>query len=92
MAAAVDQNSSEPEFAALVAFDWGNDKHAWAAQDAESGTRTRGELEARPEHVDPFAGRLPGCVYVRKRDGVPSPVSWPAGRSRIRTKARCIVV
>ena len=52
MAAAVDQNVSEPEFAALVAFDWGNDKHAWAAQDAESGTRTRGELEARPEHVD----------------------------------------
>ena len=52
MAAAVDRNGSEPEFAALVAFDWGNDKHAWAAQDAESGTRERGELEARPEVVD----------------------------------------
>ena len=35
---------------------------------------------------------MPGCVYVRKRDGVPSSVPRPAGRSSIRTEARCIVV
>lgn len=64
MAAAVDRNSSEPEFAALVAFDWGNDKHAWAAQDTETGARERGELEARPEQVDAwmtaYLARYPG--------------------------------
>src|SRR5438132_8722914 len=48
MATAVDRSVSEPEFAAIVAFDWGNDKHVWAAQDAESGTRTRGELACVP--------------------------------------------
>ncbi len=64
MAAALDRNGSEPEFAALVAFDWGNDKHAWAAQDTASGARERGELEARPEEVDAwmttYLARYPG--------------------------------
>ena len=64
MATAVDRNVSEPEFAAMVAFDWGNDKHAWVTQDVESGTRERGELEARPEHVDAwmtaYLARYPG--------------------------------
>jgi transposase len=64
MATAVDRNSSAPDFAAFVAFDWGNDKHAWTAQDGESGIRERGELEARPEVVDvwmtAYLARYPG--------------------------------
>jgi hypothetical protein len=75
MAATVDRNSSEPEFAAMVAFDWGNDKHAWVAQDTETGARERGELEARPEEVDAwmtaflarYSGRRVAVALEQKR-------------------------
>jgi hypothetical protein len=77
MARQVHRNGSEsaPDFAAFVAIDWGNDKHVWVAQDAQSGIRERGALEARPEAVD------------RLDDGVPGPVSWPADRGGTRAKA-----
>src|SRR5947207_11691553 len=64
MVTAVDRNSSEPDFAALVAIDWGHDKHAWVAQEVQTGARERGELEARPEVVDAwitaYLARYPG--------------------------------
>ena len=60
MATVINQTAAEPEFAAYLAFDWGNDKHLWAAQEAKSGARENGELEARPEVVDPLTGKLPG--------------------------------
>jgi transposase len=64
MATGLGRNGSEPDFAALVALDWGNDKHAWAAQELESGRRETGELEARPEVVDAwitaYLARYPG--------------------------------
>lgn len=66
MAEQVDRkcNESEPEFAAFVAIDWSNVKHFWGAQSAESGTRERGELAARPEAVDTwrtaYLARFPG--------------------------------
>lgn len=63
MAAELDRNAA-PDLAALVAIDWGNDKHVWAAQDAQTGIRERGELEARPEVVDAwmtaYLARYPG--------------------------------
>src|ERR1700736_4040482 len=75
MATTVDRNGLEPEFAALVAFDWGNDKHAWVAQDTQSGARERGELEARPEAVDAwmtaylarYSGRRVAIALEQKR-------------------------
>ena len=64
MATGLGRNGSEPDFAALVALDWGNDKHAWAAQELASGRRESGELEARPEVVDAwitaYLARYPG--------------------------------
>jgi hypothetical protein len=44
MATQVHRNGpeSEPDFAAFVAIDWGNDKHVWVAQDAQSGIRETG--------------------------------------------------
>jgi transposase len=77
MATQVHRNGPEsaPDFAAFVAIDWGNDKHVWVTQDAQSGIRERGELEARPEVVDAwitaylarYPGRLIAVALEQKR-------------------------
>jgi transposase len=47
----VVNNTDEPCFAAFVAIDWGDSKHAWSLQPANGGTRERGEIEHSPEAV-----------------------------------------
>lgn len=51
-------SDSEPVFAAFVALDWGDKKHFWALQCAESKQRERGEIEHTPEAIDVWAGEL----------------------------------
>jgi transposase len=48
----------EPRFAAFVAIDWADKKHAWSLQPASSDARERGELEHTPEAVEAWIGML----------------------------------
>jgi transposase len=51
-------NTDEPRFAAYVAIDWGDKKHVWSLQPADSDRRERGEIEHRPEAVAAWAAML----------------------------------
>jgi transposase len=51
-------NSDEPRFAAYVAIDWGDKKHVWSLQPADSDRRERGEIEHNPEAVAAWAAML----------------------------------
>ena len=48
----------EPRFAAYVAIDWGDSKHVWSLQPADSDRRERGEIEHSPEAVAAWAAML----------------------------------
>jgi transposase len=48
----------EPEFAALVAIDWADQKHFWKLQDGETGKVERGQLDNQPEAVAAWANEL----------------------------------
>ena len=50
--------NDEPRFAAFVAIDWGDKKHAWSLQPADSGRRERGEIEHSPEALAAWAAML----------------------------------
>jgi len=50
--------TDEPLFAAFVAVDWGDKKHAWSLQPANSEKRERGEIEHNPEMVAAWAATL----------------------------------
>lgn len=50
--------SPEPDFAALVALDWGDRKHFWRLLPAGGGAAESGELESTPETVAQWAGDL----------------------------------
>lgn len=51
-------STDEPRFAAYVAIDWGDKKHVWSLQPAESNRRERGEIEHSPEAVAAWAAML----------------------------------
>jgi len=51
-------SEAEPEYAALVAIDWGDQKHVWALQAAGSDRIEQGELEHSPETVAAWASGL----------------------------------
>ncbi len=48
----------EPRFAALVAIDWADKKHAWSIQSASSKQCERGEIEHTPEAVEAWMTML----------------------------------
>jgi transposase len=50
--------TDEPRFGAFVAIDWGDKKHAWSLQPADSDRRERGEIEHSPEAVAEWAAML----------------------------------
>lgn len=50
--------AQEAEWAALVAIDWGDEKHAWTLQAAGSSQRERGELEHTPEAIEAWINQL----------------------------------
>ena len=47
--------ASEPDFAAFIAIDWADKKHAWALQVAGSTQRETGTLEHTPEAIESWA-------------------------------------
>src|SRR6266851_1290471 len=52
------ESTDEPRFAAYVAIDWGDSKHVWSLQPADSDRRERGEIEHSPEAVAAWAAML----------------------------------
>jgi len=48
----------EPQFAALLALDWGDQKHAWCLLSAGAREREHGEVEHTPEAVDAWVLQL----------------------------------
>ncbi len=46
------------QFAAFVALDWADEKHAWALQAADSDRSEQGEIDHTPETVDAWAAGL----------------------------------
>lgn len=70
------QNESEIQYAAFLAIDWADQKHAWSLQEDNSRTRERGEVGHMPEAVETwvaqmnqrFAGR-PIAVAVEQSRG-----------------------
>jgi transposase len=69
-------DSEEPRFAALVAIDWADKKHAWSMQAAGSKQCERGEIEHTPEAVDNWVmmlrwrfGEQPIAIAVEQSRG-----------------------
>jgi transposase len=66
----------EIQYAALLAIDWADEKHAWSLQEANSRARERGEVGHMPEDIETwvaqmsqrFAGR-PIAVAVEQTRG-----------------------
>ena len=58
----------ETEFAALVAIDWADQKHAWMLQTPGATNRHSGVMEHTPEAVELWAAelrlRFPGQVIA----------------------------
>src|SRR5215475_442365 len=54
----MDQNQSEVQYAALLAVDWADQKHAWSLQDANSRTREHGEVCHMPEAVETWVAQM----------------------------------
>jgi transposase len=54
----VRQLPQEPQFAAFVAIDWGDQKHAWRLQVAGATRREGGELEHKVETVEAWVAQL----------------------------------
>lgn len=58
MSEIVKASSTEPEFAAFLAIDWADQKHAWSLQVAGMTQRERGEVEHSPEAVEAWVTQL----------------------------------
>lgn len=43
---------TEPPYAAFLAIDWADEKHAWSLQETNSEKRERGEVEHTPEAIE----------------------------------------
>jgi transposase len=56
----VRAGDQEPEWAAFVAIDWADRKHAWRLAPAGGGRQEQGEMESRPEAVEAWASALAG--------------------------------
>ena len=48
----------ESEFAAFIAIDWADQKHAWALEVNPSSDRECGNIDHTPESVDVWAAEL----------------------------------
>src|SRR5664279_4058717 len=50
--------ATEPEFAAFIAIDWADRKHAWSLQVAGCSQRESGEIQHTPEAVEAWVTML----------------------------------
>src|SRR5579872_199367 len=48
----------EPQYAAFLAIDWADEKHAWSLQEANSAKRERGEVEHTPEAIAAWVAEI----------------------------------
>jgi transposase len=71
-------STDEPRFAAYVAIDWGDSKHVWSLQPADSDRRERGEIEHSPEAVAAWAAMLSS-----RFDGLPVAVAVEQSRGAL---------
>lgn len=71
-------STDEPRFAAYVAIDWGDSKHVWSLQSADSDRRERGEIEHSPEAVAAWAAMLSS-----RFDGLPVAVAVEQSRGAL---------
>ena len=53
-----DAAAPEPNWAAFVALDWGDEKHHWKLREADSQQCQQGELPNTPEAMQAWAGEL----------------------------------
>jgi len=58
MSDATSTTTPEPDWAAFVAIDWGDEKHYWKLWDAHSQQSQEGELQNTPEALDTWAAEL----------------------------------
>jgi len=74
-----DETVGQPvSYAAWAALDWGNEKHAWALEAADSEALEQGQIEATPEAVDlwvaglaqRFGGKLVAVALEQARGGL----------------------
>lgn len=65
----------EPRFTAFAAIDWGDSKHAWSLQSADTGRRESGEIEHNPEAVSEWVAML-----GKRFDGQPVAVALEQSR------------
>jgi transposase len=49
---------NEPDYAAFIAIDWADQKHAWSLQVAGQTKRETGTLEQKPEVIGPWVAQL----------------------------------
>jgi len=52
------QSKVEPDFVALVAIDWADQKHVWSLQASATQLRERGEIAHTPEAVEAWVTQL----------------------------------
>jgi transposase len=63
LSTAACDTADEPDFAAFVAIDWGDEKHAWSMETPDGKRRERGHMEHTPEAVESW------IVALRSRFG-----------------------
>src|SRR5438128_3162498 len=51
-------NQPEVQYAAFLAIDWAEEKHAWSLQEANSSTRESGEVGHMPEAIEAWAAQM----------------------------------
>jgi transposase len=54
----MSQNQCEIQYAAFLAIDWADQKHAWSLQKANSSTRERGGVGPMPEAVETWVAQM----------------------------------
>jgi len=52
------QKPIEPPYAAFLAIDWADEKHAWNLQEANAEKRERGEVEHTPEAIEAWVAEM----------------------------------
>src|ERR1051325_3234330 len=58
MANLIKEKATEPEWAALAAIDWADQKHFWRVAPVESDRQQQGEIDNTPEAVEAWAIEL----------------------------------
>src|ERR1017187_9064133 len=72
-------STAEPQFAAFVAIDWADQKHAWSLQAAGSDQREADEMKHTPEAVGAWVSMLSARLRRPAHRGGVGAVAWRPG-------------